>query len=432
MRRPSVLLINRVYPPGRGSTGRILSDLAHAFSKDGWQVYVLTTGVKPVREREGGIKLTRIQGAEKPRHDLWYLWIWIKLLVAALRMPKTDLVVTMTDPPMLSVIGRILARLRGAKHIHWCQDLYPDVLPALNIKLPDMLMRQLKKLSRRTIQVSDKTIVIGRCMAKYLSYSGVDPRNLTVIPNWPDQELLFSSEEKSGFSQNNNAPFPVEPPKSYDEQLKDTPKFRVLYAGNIGRANPVEPILQAAEILGESHPEIEFVFVGDGSGFDKITQYRTERGIQNIRLLPFQPNSRLKEVMESGDIHLVSMKDEAAGCVVPSKLYAALAVGRPCIFMGPENCETAKVIEDFDAGDVIPQGDAETLAKIIVHYRSNGEAWFRAHEGAVAAGNVYIPENAMAAWLSRARDVVGLNGAYAHERSGSDHDADSDHSQKAA
>ncbi len=409
MRRPSVLLINRVYPPGRGSTGRMLSDLAHAFSKDGWQTYVLTTGAKASRERDGGIKVKRIKGAEKPRHDIWYIWIWFKLLITALRLPKTDLVVTMTDPPMMAVMGRWIAKARGVKHIHWCQDLYPDVFSALDVKLPAPILRQLKKISRRSMQQADKTIVIGRCMAKHLSYSGLDPRKITVIPNWPDQELLTPGEHLTEFSEALQNMPTVNGSKSYEEQLKDGPKFRILYAGNIGRAHPVDTILRAAEALGETHPEIEFVFVGDGPGYNRIADIRTKRGMLNTRLLPYQPNSRLKEVMESGDIHLISMKEEAAGCIVPSKLYSALSVGRPCIFIGPENCETAKVVQDFKAGVVVPQGNARLLVDAILNYRMNGEAWFKAHEGAMKAGQVFVPKDSLEAWLSRARDVVGVD-----------------------
>ncbi|MFN3700975.1 MAG: glycosyltransferase, partial [Alphaproteobacteria bacterium] len=194
--------------------------------------------------------------------------------------------------------------------------------------------------------------------------------------------------------------------KAYEEQLKQAPKFRVLYAGTLGRAHPYKVILNAAAILAQSNPEIEFVFVGDGKGFEKLAQERTRMGLENVRLLPYQPNSGLKEVMESGDVHLISMRENAAGCLVPSKLYSALAVGRPCVFVGPEACEAAKVIEDYRAGEVIPQGDAALLAKVILQFRMNGETWFKAHEGALKAGEVFTAEASIEEWISRANDLI--------------------------
>jgi hypothetical protein len=112
--------------------------------------------------------------------------------------------------------------------------------------------------------------------------------------------------------------------------------------------------------------------------------------------------------MESGDVHLISMAEDAAGLLVPSKLYSALAVRRPCIFVGPVQSEAARVINDFKAGAVVPQDEPEILAQTIIGLRSNSEAWFSAHEGASKAGRIFIPDEAIAAWIKRARDTVGL------------------------
>src|SRR5690606_32983651 len=133
----------------------------------------------------------------------------------------------------------------------------------------------------------------------------------------------------------------------------------------------------------------EFVFVGDGSRYDDLARERTRRGLDNIRLMPYQPPARLREIMESGDVHLVSVKEEAAGFLVPSKLYSALAVGRPCVFIGPAQSEAAKVISDFKAGIVLPQGDAQALAEAIKTLRMNGQAWFEAQAGAASAGQIF-------------------------------------------
>ncbi len=413
MRRPSILFLNRVYPPVNGATGRVLRDLARAFAREGWQVTVITTESKAGKSRDGGIRVIRLKGPSRPRGIFSYMIVWAKMMMAALRLPATSLIVTMTDPPLLILAGRLLRRVKKNRHMHWCHDLYPDIFPSLNVRMPQFLMRSMKIMSRRSMRECDKTIVIGRCMAKHLAYGGVDPRNITVIPNWPDYELV-KPRGAEGFNYvsaaippHANLNIKVNGAKSVDEQLKDeAPKFRVLYAGNIGRAHPLGTILGAAEILDVENPEIEFVFVGDGPRFDELAKERARRGLHNIRLLPYQPQSRLRQIMESGDIHLISMREDAAGMLVPSKLYAALAVARPCIFLGPAQSETAKVINDFNAGAVLPQGDARALADQIRHYRMNGEDWFTAHTGAAAAAKIFIPSEAINAWLERAWSVV--------------------------
>ncbi len=418
MRRPSILFINRVYPPVRGATGRILRDMARSFAREGWQVTVITTGPKAMKERDGAVRIIRVKGAEKPKGVFGYGWTWIKMLVMALSLPATNIVVSMTDPPFLAVGGAIIKRVKKNKHIHWCQDVYPDLFPSLGIYFPRILRRWMRKRVRNAMLDADKVIVIGRCMARYLSDSGLPPKRMSVVPNWPEKELGIPAG-RSGFngaSHEGGVPEDIERfetgnrdtqvYREHREQVKTGPKFRVLYAGNIGQAHPLETILEAAEMLQQSNPEIEFLFVGDGPRYDEIAQVRSAKHLDNIRLLPYQPVSRLRELMESGDVHLISMKEEAAGQLVPSKLYAALAVNRPCVMVGPVHSEVGKVIADFKAGEIIPQGHAEELAACIRRFREDGAYWFAAQEGAIEAGKVFVPKAAIAAWMERAKAVL--------------------------
>lgn len=402
MRRPSVLFINRVYPPVRGASGHVLRGLARSLAREGWQVTVVTTGPKAVNERDGAVRVIRVKGSEKPSNALGYLWILIKLFWAVLRLPKTHLLVTMTDPPFLVVAGRFLRAIKKNRHIHWCQDVYPDVFPALGIHLPGFIFEFLKAQVRGAMKSADKVIVIGRCMARRLSNDGFDPRQITVIPNWIDSEFAHMSSAGAEIK----ADGAFENARSYEQQRKHGPKFRILYAGNIGRAHPLQSILDAAAILNETHDDIEFVFVGDGPRHDLINRERERRNLDNIRLLPYQPASRLRELMESGDVHLISMDQQAAGLLVPVKLYAGLAAHRPCVFVGPAASETAKVITAFKAGAVVPQGKAKMLAKNIRQLRENSDTWFAAHEGAKAASEVFVPQESINAWTERAWAVI--------------------------
>jgi colanic acid biosynthesis glycosyl transferase WcaI len=416
---PSVVFINRVYPPGRGATGRVLRDLAQSFARDGWIVTILTTGPQDKEEKDGSIRVIRVKSRVKGKSLFGYAGAWMRLVLRGWKMTQPDLIVTMTDPPMLLLAGHILAKTKKSRHIHWCQDLYPDVFPMVGLALPDFMMNGLKKLSHRILRRCDRVVAIGRCMAKHLAQSGIDPKKIAVIPNWPEAELLnipaqstqARHQARAQETSNKIARSAAAVARPFEELFHDgdMPKFRVLYAGTLGRAHPTGTILDAAEILAKDHPEIEFVCVGDGPGHEKLALQRTKRGLENIRFLPWQPNSRLRDVMESGDVHLISLHQDAAGLMVPSKLYAALAVSRPCIFLGPQHSETARVIADFKAGVVIPQGEADVLARTILTYCENGEVWFSAHAGAGQAGRIFIPDEAIAAWIKRARETVGIS-----------------------
>lgn len=404
MAKPSVLMFNRVYPPVRGASGRVMRDLARGLSAAGWHVTVVTTGPQAGRGRDGAVRIVRIKAGGRPRSLFAYGFIWLRLLLAGARMKRRDLVITLSDPPMLAVAGQMVAQMRGSRHIHWCHDLYPDLLPALDVPMPEAVMRRLRERSLRALRQCDRVVVVGRCMARRLIRQGIPARRISVIPNWPDGELVTPRRNAAANAANANDGLGPELLASSAQ------KFRVLYSGTMGKAHPLETIIEAARLLNATHPEIEFVFVGDGAGHERLVRARDRQGLENIRLIPWQPVSRLRGLMESGDLHLVSMAHEAAGMLVPCKLYSAFAVGRPCILVGPSHCEAARTILDFGAGVVVPQGEAEILAETIRAYRHNSADWFAAQDGAKAAGAVYRPDEAIAAWIKRAAAVVGVRG----------------------
>lgn len=417
MQKPSVVFFNRVYPPARGATGRLLRDLARGFVRDGWAVTIITTGAEDSREKDGPIRVIRVKAPVRKKALGAYFNVWVRMWWAGMGLPqRPDLIVTMTDPPLMVVAGDLMARAHKCKHIHWCQDLYPDVLPSLGFKVSDGVMNFLKTRSRRAMKRADRLVVIGRCMARHLVRTGLEARKITLIPNWPDYELLAPDPRtrrplsgKAAFRAANDGINVHEIVKPFEALFQDNePKFRVLYSGTLGRAHPIQSILEAAQILSKDHPEIEFVFVGDGPNFERLGQERARRSLENIRLMPYQPAARLRELMESGDVHLISMREDAAGFIVPSKVYSAIAVARPSILIGPNHSEVARMLDDFQAGVVVPQGDAHRLAQAILRYRLDGDEWFAAHEGARRASRIFVPHEAIGAWITRARDVCGI------------------------
>lgn len=405
-------MMNRVYPPVRGASGRLLRDIARAYARDGWQVTVITSGPRAIKERDGAVRVIRVKGADRPSSAFGYLMVWLKMLFVALSLPKTELLVTMTDPPLFAIAGDIIKRVKKTKHIHWVQDIYPDLFPIVGVKFPGFMINAMRRSVVRAMSRSDKVFVIGRCMARRLAYSGMPTKKMAVIPNWPDVELGYETHiDDLGDAQDIEDRIAssgrAENYRTYDEQLKTGLKFRVLYAGNIGKIHPIDTVLDAARILQNQNPEIEFLFVGDGPKYDEITRAKAQEHLDNVKLLPYQPPARLKALMESGDVHLITMDERAAGFAVPSKLYSALAAQRPCIYVGPHVSEVAKVIQDYDIGRVIPQGKAEALADAIREYRMDGDTWFLAHENAKKAGSVFIPSASIAAFIDRAWVLVG-------------------------
>lgn len=221
----SILFVNRVFPPQRGATGRCLADLAGRLAAAGWRVTVLSDGCDGA-DTPPGVTVLRTgnavvdSGGPSPPA---YLRSLARLGFAALRMPRPDVVVTMTDPPLLALAGPMIAAWHRAALVHWCHDLYPDLLPALGLAAPDRARRRLDRWMRRALRAHDGVVVIGRCMAERLIRSGIDADRITIVPNWPDPAIRYDPGDAARMR----------------TALGLDGRFVVAYAGNFGLAHPL-------------------------------------------------------------------------------------------------------------------------------------------------------------------------------------------------
>lgn len=403
--KPSILIVNRAYPPLRGATGALMHDLARHFVKAGHKVSILaTTTGRPSHSSRGPISITRINGCDAPGFKGLLKGLW-RLYRAMLRQPRHDVIITLSDPPLLYVAGDWAARRKKCAHVHWCHDVYPDLFPVLDIPMPASFSRLAFNYGRRVLARSACVVAISRCMQRHLTRTGIDIRKTAVIENWPDSALTAPAREEAVQADT------VLPhiKRLRERRLYSDPsgqKFRVLYAGTLGRAHPLDAVLQAARILHKLQPDIEFVFVGSGPGFEQLAQARAASGLDNIRLMPMQPRAGLKALMESGDVHLITMRDDTLGMLMPSKFYAALAASRPAVFVGPAESDIARLIARYGCGRVVKPGDGKALATAIALYRTDADAWFAAHEGAGAALKGRLPQEAFALWSNVVKKVL--------------------------
>jgi len=401
--RPSILIVNRVYPPMRGATGRMMHDLARNLIANGYKVTILATapdgaGVKS----KGPVSIVRVAGDARPTAFGYARGLW-RLYRAMMRLPRHDVVITMTDPPLLYVAGDRVARKKGCRHIHWSQDLYPDLFPVLGFDIPAWILSRMKTRGFDALSRADRIVAISKCMARRLVHAGHDAGRIKVIENWPDLELDASRKKDGEERELEHAPLLKR------RRLRSDPrgqKFRVLYAGSIGRAHPVDAVIEAARILQKTHRDVELAFAGKGEGFDRLADARAAYDLDNIRLLPPQPRARLKALMDSGDVHLITMLDDAAGMLLPCKFYSGLATHRPIIFAGPAECDIAHILTRFGCGKVVKPSDGKGLATAIAQYRTDADTWFAAHEAAAKATVDRMPDQAFAAWRNVIRQVL--------------------------
>jgi glycosyltransferase involved in cell wall biosynthesis len=268
-----------------------------------------------------------------------------------------DVVVAKTDPPLISIPAAWITRSRGARLVNWLQDLFPEVAMALGVRgLEGWIGRIIKKLRNWSLREAGLNVAIGDLMRQRIVAEGVPAGKVTVIPNWADGDAITPVAHADN-------------PLRHEWGLDG--KFVVGYSGNLGRAHEFETILGAADRLRDD-PNIVFLFIGGGAQAQVVASAAAARGLENLRFEPYQPREMLKFSLGVADAHLVVLRPELEGLIVPSKTYGCLAAGRPIVFIGDPQGEIGRMVANGEVGQACPIGDESRLAGILREMAQRG------------------------------------------------------------
>jgi glycosyltransferase involved in cell wall biosynthesis len=399
-----VCFFNRSYWPDFGATGQLLTELAEDLvAHHGCEVTVVSgyplngrrDGV-PAREERRGVSIVRAAGTTLSTRRFAgratnYMTYFGSACVSGLRVPRPDVVVALTDPPIVGLAALAAARRHGARFVFLCQDIFPEVAVLLEDFHSRAVNSALEQVNRFLVRQADAIIALGDTMKQRLvDGKGADAQRVTVIHNWADCSTLAPGPKDNAFARTHG--------------LHD--RFVVMHAGNIGLSQNLDVLVDAAERL-RAHDGIRFVFVGDGARRAALEARARERGLPNVRFVPYQPREEMALSYAAADLFLVSLKPGLAGYIVPSKLYSILAAGRPYVAAVEESCEVADITGRHECGFVVPPGDAEALAGRILHVYRNApiaaELGRRAREAALA----FDRRRQTAAYAALLRQVAG-------------------------
>jgi glycosyltransferase involved in cell wall biosynthesis len=368
---PKLIFLNRFFFPDHSATSQLLTDLAFHLAKTGVVVHAISSrqvcdnpnATLPSHDIVQGVRVTRVWTTRFGRQNLpgrtfdyltFYLsatWNLFKLLRAG------DIVIAKTDPPLISVIAAVVAKISRAKLINWLQDLFPEVAGALDVGGIGRIVGVLRSIRNWSLQTAYKNVVIGDGMATRLTKEGIQSDTIQVIHNWADGQNIYAVARE-----NNQL--------RLEWNLRD--KFVVGYSGNLGRAHEFDTILDAAEIL-KSTASIVFLFIGGGAQRDRIEEEARRRGLANIMFKPYQPREQLTLSLTVPDIHLISLHPALEGLIVPSKFYGVAAAGRPTLFIGSTNGEIPCMLRKAQCGFSIDIGQAEEASRIILELADHQE-----------------------------------------------------------
>jgi colanic acid biosynthesis glycosyl transferase WcaI len=336
---PRVWLVSAVQHENVESTTHIFARLADALGER-YEIGVLAPPPAPPAAAPGQAAFAR-----------WFADRFRRALVGSLRVfaralgqvKHGDVLLVVTNPPMLPVLMSAVARLRRARLIVVVHDVYPDVLYATGLMPAHSIAgRILDRLARAALRRADRVIVIGRDMKRRIAAKLGGADHVVYIPNWADPHIA-----PAALSTGTHRPLIVQ------------------YSGNMGVTHPVETLLDCAEILQEQDAPVHFQVFGWGL---KLPLFRAEidrRGLRNVSLGPRCPRAELGAQLAGCDIGLVLMRRGMAGISVPCRAYNIMAAGRPLIAAADDDAEIALTVVEHGLGWVVPPEDPHALAAAI-------------------------------------------------------------------
>lgn len=354
-----VHFVNRFFWPAEPATAQLLLDLAESLARGPWSVSVvagLSSPGLPRSETHAGIQIVRIgrpmaAGQELGRRALDFAFFHVAALRTLWRtVQRGDVVVALSDPPLIGVTAALIAKLRGARLVHWVQDIYPEVVQAVTksfaAKLATVVLRPVRNLAWRRAAAC---VTLGEDMAAILKAAGVTQDRLHIVANWAPQGL---------------GPGDAADVMALRTRWEIGTRFVIGYSGNLGRVHDLDGVIRVAEDL-RSDPQFLFLFVGHGAGFAALHAAAEQRKLTNIRFLPPRPRRELSASLSVPDIHLVGLRPGCESVVFPSKLYGAAAVARPVLVLGAENSELADIVRRNGLGAVFSPGDTTGISSYL-------------------------------------------------------------------
>jgi colanic acid biosynthesis glycosyl transferase WcaI len=356
-RRPCLLVLNQYYWPGVEATAQLLTELCEALA-DEMDVTVVT-GVlhghedEPRRTERGGVQIIRVASTSFERSRLLarganYVSYLLAALLRSVRGKRPDVVLCMTDPPIVADIALLAARRFRAPLVVISQDVFPEIAVQLKRLENPLLMSLLRGLVGYYLRRADRIVAIGDTMRRRLEQKGARPDRLRVIPNWIDTTRLS----------------PLEKANAWARGFGLDKKFVVMHSGNVGHAQDLDSLVRAATFLRDLD-DLQIMIIGTGARHAELVALAELLEADLVRFMYYQSRGVLPQSLSAADVHVVGLAPGLAGYVVPSRLYGILAVGRPVIVAADPESETAQVVASIGCGIVVPSARPELLARAI-------------------------------------------------------------------
>lgn len=304
------------------------------------------------RECIDGVQITRLP--LYPNHDqsaikrvLNYASFAASSLLYGLFVAKRADVMYAYHPPLTVGIAASLIRwVRGIPLVYDIQDMWPDTLRATGMLNNPRALALVGRVCGWVYKRVDQLVVLSPGFKRLLLQRGVPERKIDVIYNWADESALMS------------------PVGTVPAAFPGADRFRVVFAGNMGKAQALDAVLDAAAILQACGSRASLVMLGGGVEVSRLKNRAIEMKLGNVVFLPPVPMSEVGTVLAAADVLLVHLrKDPLFEITIPSKTQAYMAVGKPLLMA--VNGDAADLVRQAKCGLTAESENPQALADAV-------------------------------------------------------------------
>ena len=361
-----IIILSQAYYPDTVSVSQHLTDLAESLVENGHEVRVITSVFGydsherfEKKEIHNGVIIERFYHTNFGKRSFLFravnfLTFNLFLFFRTVRLrSKYDLVIGLTFPPFSALVGVLIAKIKKVPYYYWVMDLQPELAIASGLIKKDSLSDKFFSIiGNFIIRNSDHIISLDRFMTSHLISRGANQGKISELPVWPVSQDIYEGDRLTN-------PFRI--------QNKFEDRLVVMFSGNHAYVHPLDTLLNASDVL-KSDPRFLFAFVGGGVRKKDVSDFKKLNSLENISQHPFQPRSNFHISIGASDLQVVVMGQGQVGFTHPNKIYGAMILGRPILYIGPLQSHVTDILVHLEGNIVVEHGDVDGLVDKLTEF----------------------------------------------------------------
>jgi len=365
-----ILVISQVYWPDTASVSQHLSDLLEALAKKGHDVTVFTSRNNyenttihyGKKDKRNGVIIKRILNTSFGKKkkigritDFISFNFLIALKMLFINKKSCDLIIGLTSPPLLSFVGIKIALLKKIKFLYWTMDLQPELsIIAGYINSQSKTARFLQNKGDYIFKNADTIVTLDKYMTEHVNRRIGVRDNVFSVPVWPVMNQVYE-----GLRLNN--PFRIE--NNFHDRIV------VMYSGNHAVGHSLDTLIEVETKL-KNDQRFLFVHIGSGIRLKDVVENKTKNELDNVIILPYQPREKIHLSLGASDIQVVILGNEYVGYSHPNKIYGAMFIGKPILYIGPNPSHVTDIIAETKGNISVNHDEVDKLVDKLKEFAS--------------------------------------------------------------